>query len=86
MLIVKIFNDDSLVQEMKIMLLGGGRQGVGGATGYDYVLMSPKHPDMPPIAHKPEEGDLVLVAKTLMTFINVSANNPDNIIQFPKPK
>jgi hypothetical protein len=66
-------------------MLGGGNQGVGGPSGYDYVLMRPKHPDMPPIAHKPEDGTLELVVKTLYTYLKISEEKPifTNIIQFP---
>jgi hypothetical protein len=86
MIKVKIFNNDEQTEEFEIMMLGGGNQGVGGESGYDYVLMKPKHPDMPPIAHKPEDGDLALVIKTLYTYLQISEEKPqvkDNIIQFP---
>jgi hypothetical protein len=86
MINVKIFNNETKVEEFEIMMLGGGNQGVGGPSGYDYVLMKPKHPDMPPIAHKPEDGDLLLVTKMLYTYTKVLAASPNNIIQFPKPK
>jgi hypothetical protein len=91
MITVKIFNNEEQIEEFEIMMLGGGNQGVGGASGYDYVLMKPKHPDMPPIAHKPEDGDLALVVKTLYTYlkVKVSEETPqlkDNIIQFPIPQ
>jgi hypothetical protein len=87
MITIKIDRDGEQTEEFKIMLLGGGNQGVGGASGYDYVLMTPKHPDMPPIAHKPEDGDLALVVKTLYTYLKVSEEKPqmkDNIIPFPQ--
>lgn len=84
MITVKFFHDDEQIEEMQIMLVGGGLQGLEGPSGYDYKLMKPKHPDMPHIAHKPEDGDLILVAKTLLAFLDVSAKKPvDNIIQFP---
>lgn len=86
MLTVKLFNDGEQIEELQIMLLGGGNQGVGGPTGYDYVLMRPKNSDMPPIAHKPEDGDLLLAAKFLYTYSGILKQNPDNIIQFPKTK
>lgn len=86
MITVKILNDDELVEEFHIMLVGGGLKGLGGPTGYDYVLMKPKHPDMPSIAHKLEEGDLMLVVKTLFTYIKVCSENPNNIVQFPQKK
>jgi hypothetical protein len=84
MITVKIFNNDEQVEEMQIMLVGGGLQGLGGPTGeYDYKLMKPKHEDMPAIPHNPTDGDLALVAKTLLTFLKVSTKRPlNNIIQF----
>ena len=83
MVTVKIFHNEEQIEELQIMMVGGGLQGLEGPTGYDYVLIKPKHPDMPHIAHKPEDGDIVLAAKALVTLVNVSTKPVDNIIQFP---
>jgi hypothetical protein len=83
MITVKIFDDDIQIDEMQIILVGGGLQGLEGPSGYDYKLMKPKHEDMPHIEHKPEDGHLVLIAKTLLTFLQVSDKKVNNIIQFP---
>lgn len=83
MITVKVFDDDIQIDEVQIMLVGGGLKGLGGPAGYDYKLMKPKHPDMPHIEHMPEDGHLVLITKTLLTYLQVSSKKPDNIIQFP---
>ena len=85
MITIKIFDDDTQIDELHIMLVGGGLKGLGGPSGFDYKLMKPKHENMPPISHFPEEGHLMLVAKTLLTYLKVSEKKPENkIIQFPQ--